>query len=190
MFQQQGSLLHCQPCQIISFYFPHNAVYFKILTYYFQIILMFFINHVLKFKYQPRWIKVTLSHFHQNPFSRVFRVHERPFKVPVTRIHCLPFASVTAHKDIRLETEGIKSETSIQVLHKIWKLKDCKKIAFFLDTTPVFHSNMLPAPTNIRVTCSITSHQWRTQEFFFWGGGVQQIQLRTERTGIWEAVAP
>jgi hypothetical protein len=29
--------------------------------------------------------------------------------------------------------------------------------------------------------------QWRTQEFFFrGGGGVQQIQLRTEdRTGIW-----
>ena len=25
--------------------------------------------------------------------------------------------------------------------------------------------------------------QWRTQEFF--SGGVQQIQLRTERTGIW-----
>ena len=32
--------------------------------------------------------------------------------------------------------------------------------------------------------------QWRTQEFFS-GGGVQQIQLRTEdRTGIWGAVAP
>ena len=27
--------------------------------------------------------------------------------------------------------------------------------------------------------------QWRTQEFCS-GGGVQQIQLRTERTGIWE----
>jgi len=26
--------------------------------------------------------------------------------------------------------------------------------------------------------------QWRTQGFFS-GGGVQQIQLRTERTGIW-----
>jgi len=26
--------------------------------------------------------------------------------------------------------------------------------------------------------------QWRTQEFCS-GGGVQQIQLRTERTGIW-----
>jgi len=31
--------------------------------------------------------------------------------------------------------------------------------------------------------------QWRTQEFCL-GGGVQQIQLRTERTGIWGAVAP
>ena len=32
--------------------------------------------------------------------------------------------------------------------------------------------------------------EWRTQEFFS-GGGVQQIQLRTEdRTGIWGAVAP
>ena len=30
----------------------------------------------------------------------------------------------------------------------------------------------------------VTYIQWRTQEFFF-GGGVQQIQLRTERTGIW-----
>jgi len=29
-------------------------------------------------------------------------------------------------------------------------------------------------------------NQWRTQEFFFLGGGgVQQIQLRTERTRIW-----
>ena len=28
--------------------------------------------------------------------------------------------------------------------------------------------------------------QWRTQDYFFFGvGGVQQIQLRTERTGIW-----
>jgi hypothetical protein len=27
-------------------------------------------------------------------------------------------------------------------------------------------------------------NQWRTQEFCS-GGGVQQIQLRTERTGIW-----
>ena len=27
--------------------------------------------------------------------------------------------------------------------------------------------------------------QWRTQEFCSGGGGVQQIQLRTERTGIW-----
>jgi hypothetical protein len=26
--------------------------------------------------------------------------------------------------------------------------------------------------------------QWRTQEFYS-GGGVQQIQFRTERTGIW-----
>ena len=30
--------------------------------------------------------------------------------------------------------------------------------------------------------------QWRTQKFC--SGGVQQIQLRTERTGIWGAVAP
>ena len=28
-----------------------------------------------------------------------------------------------------------------------------------------------------------TQFQWRTQEFCSWGG--QQIQLRTERTGIW-----
>jgi len=26
----------------------------------------------------------------------------------------------------------------------------------------------------------LCDHQWRTQEFFFGGGGVQQIQLRTE----------
>jgi hypothetical protein len=26
--------------------------------------------------------------------------------------------------------------------------------------------------------------QWRTQEFYSGGGGVQKIQLRTERTGI------
>ena len=76
-----------------------------------------------EFKYQPSWIKVNLSHFHQNPFSHLFTVHERPFKVPVTRMYAptllqfLPFASVTVHKDIGLEIEGIKSETII--LHKI-----------------------------------------------------------------------
>ena len=39
--------------------------------------------------------------------------------------------------------------------------------------------------------CSLVrGYQWRTQELFS-GGGVQQIQLRTEdRTGIWGAVAP
>jgi hypothetical protein len=32
----------------------------------------------------------------------------------------------------------------------------------------------------------VTYIQWHTQEFFFFGGGgFQQIQLRTERTGIW-----
>ena len=38
-----------------------------------------------------------------------------------------------------------------------------------------------------------TADQWRTQEFFFfWGGGVQQIQLRTEgrENGDLGAVAP
>ena len=30
--------------------------------------------------------------------------------------------------------------------------------------------------------------QWRTQEFFFGGRGGQQIQLRTERTGIWGGI--
>jgi len=74
-------------------------------------------NHVLKSKYQHSWIKVNLSHFHQNPFSCLFWVHERPFKVPVTRmyaptlLHCQPFASVTIYKDIGLEIEGIKYET-------------------------------------------------------------------------------
>jgi len=33
-----------------------------------------------------------------------------------------------------------------------------------------------------------TDRQWRTQEFF--SVGVQQIQLRKERTEIWGAVAP
>ena len=41
----------------------------------------------------------------------------------------------------------------------------------------------------LQITCRMS--QWRTQEFFPGGGGVQQIQLRTEdRTGIWGAVAP
>ena len=31
---------------------------------------------------------------------------------------------------------------------------------------------------------TVITHQWCTQEFCS-GGGVQQIQLRTERTGIW-----
>jgi len=35
-------------------------------------------------------------------------------------------------------------------------------------------------------------NQWRTQEFFSWGGGGQQTQLRTEdrENGDLEAVAP
>jgi len=36
----------------------------------------------------------------------------------------------------------------------------------------------------------IMSRQWRTQEFCSGGGGVQQIQSKTERTGILGAVAP
>ena len=36
-----------------------------------------------------------------------------------------------------------------------------------------------------RMSDSDARNQWRTQEFFFRGGGFQQIQLRTERTGIW-----
>ena len=36
---------------------------------------------------------------------------------------------------------------------------------------------------------NIKDRQWRTQEFCS-GGWVQQIQLWTERTGIWGAVAP
>jgi len=32
--------------------------------------------------------------------------------------------------------------------------------------------------------------QWHTQEFFWGGWGCQQMQLRTERTEIWGAVAP
>jgi len=36
---------------------------------------------------------------------------------------------------------------------------------------------------------NVALHQWRTQEFFF-EGGVQQFQLRTERTGIWGRQPP
>jgi hypothetical protein len=49
------------------------------------------------------------------------------------------------------------------------------------------------AASCIRV-CVISSagRQWRTQEFFFGGGGVQQIQLRTEdrENGDLGVVAP
>jgi hypothetical protein len=43
-------------CCIICF--PQNAIYFIILSFSVQIIIMFFINHVLKFKYQPSQINV------------------------------------------------------------------------------------------------------------------------------------
>ena len=38
-------------CCIICFIFPQNTIHFIILAFSVQIILMFFINHVLKFKY-------------------------------------------------------------------------------------------------------------------------------------------
>ena len=41
------------------FYLPQNAIYvFIILSFYVQIIFMFFINHMLKFQYQPSLLKV------------------------------------------------------------------------------------------------------------------------------------
>jgi len=46
-------------------------------------------------------------------------------------------------------------------------------------------ANLLVAgPKSEREEEYSSERQWRTQEFFS-GGGVQQIQLRTERTGIW-----
>ena len=39
------------------FYFPQNAIYFIILSFSVQIILMFFLNHALKFKNQPGHLK-------------------------------------------------------------------------------------------------------------------------------------
>jgi hypothetical protein len=45
-----------------------------------------------------------------------------------------------------------------------------------------FPQNVLNSKSEIKFS-GINSHlQWRTQEFYS-GGGVQQIQLRTERTG-------
>jgi len=41
------------------------------------------------------------------------------------------------------------------------------------------------APTSVLSFYLKCHNQWRTQEFFSGGGGVQQIQLRTERMGIW-----
>jgi hypothetical protein len=38
-------------------YFTKNAIYFIILSFSVQIILVFFINHVLEFKYPPQSIK-------------------------------------------------------------------------------------------------------------------------------------
>jgi hypothetical protein len=51
----KGMLLFC------LFYFPQNTVYFIILSSSVEIILRFFINHVLKFKYQPSHLKVKVS---------------------------------------------------------------------------------------------------------------------------------
>jgi hypothetical protein len=49
-------------------------------------------------------------------------------------------------------------------------------------TSFFFLLSIMPYPTSS--TC-----QWRTQEFYS-GGRVQQIQLRTERTGIWGQWSP
>ena len=42
------------------FYFPQNVVYFIILSFSALIILTFFINHALKFKYQPGSLNVKI----------------------------------------------------------------------------------------------------------------------------------
>ena len=64
----------------------------------------------------------------------------------------------------------------------------------------VYKQHMVPSPSiRVLVACRYAAgvrtdwrgkvvgraSQWRTQEFFSGGGGFQQIQLRTERTGIW-----
>jgi hypothetical protein len=38
-------------CCVILLHFPQNAVYSVILSFYIQVVLMFFINHAPKFKY-------------------------------------------------------------------------------------------------------------------------------------------
>jgi hypothetical protein len=42
---------------------------------------------------------------------------------------------------------------------------------------------VLPTQSIYVVCVDLRTNQWRTQEFY--SGRVQQIQLRTERTGIW-----
>jgi len=42
------------------FHFPQNVIYFRILSSSVQAILMFFVNHALKFKYRPGRLKVNL----------------------------------------------------------------------------------------------------------------------------------
>lgn len=43
------------------FYFPENAMNFIILSFSVQIIYKFFVNHTLKFKFQPGHLKVDLD---------------------------------------------------------------------------------------------------------------------------------
>jgi hypothetical protein len=45
-------------CCIISVYFPHNDIYFVISRFSVQIMFAVSINHAIKFKYQPRCLKV------------------------------------------------------------------------------------------------------------------------------------
>ena len=59
-------------------------------------------------------------------------------------------------------------------------------VSTYCDTLPPLQAQR----QSPRTVVSLCYDQWRTQEFFSGGGGVQQIQLRTERTGIWGRQPP
>jgi hypothetical protein len=56
------------------YYFPQNAIYFIMLCFSVQIILIFFINHALKCKYQPSHWKVNCYSYRVYIYS-VFAKH-------------------------------------------------------------------------------------------------------------------
>ena len=61
IFKKEENFLNFNTCCTILFYFPQNSFYCITLSFSFQIILILFINHALKFEYQPSHLKLKVD---------------------------------------------------------------------------------------------------------------------------------